>query len=229
MTSSSDKEQPVTSTRRQRIIGIIIIVALVASIGGCWYRYTPHNVFDAIMDAEWEMPSHGNPALRHKYQGGMERSGGQPFEYYRRLLHYLSEDGSVSIWVLPDGDSTQCDDLGCKTTWWTEKFPTKISIAYSERLSEVVSISIENTYDRHNHHLHQEVMVWRDDTSLEDEDDIAVVLSEYGISNEYLRQKCDWLITGVFLPDFLGANPKIKYTVDEWGWVTITTDRFLAE
>jgi len=229
MTSSTEGEQP--STTRRRRPSVVIVILLLALVVGwhLWDRYDVHNIFDAIMDAEWAISDthKPNPALNDKYSGWLAIN---PSTHYRQRLQYRSTDDTiVYITIEPDVDSRDCSEYGCETTYFNEKSPTKLEISYSEAITDETDIYIKIAYDRHRHRLHEQVQIYqRHDHSFLSDDAAATVLSEHGITGDYLRQKRDWLLYEKVLPDLLAANPTVHYTAHDWGWVTVTEDRFLT-
>ena len=232
MTSSTEDEQRPALSRRQRVIVTIVIVSLALAGGGwLWHRHGTHNIFDAIMKAEWSVARYGttNPALDSKYKGALHVGASAPGGNYRQRLQYWSRDDTVSITIEPDHSDSRCAEDGCATTWWKEKTPTELYIFYSESIATDTDIVIEIFYNRHTHSLHQQAGVYqRHEGTTLSEDEAATVLSEHGITGDYLRQKRDWLLYEKVLPDFLAANPGVNYTAHDWGWVTVTEDRLLT-
>ena len=231
MTSPTENKQHQAPRRRRRPAMIIILVSL-ALIGGGWHlwdRYGTHNIFDAIMNAEWAVADvHGsNPALSDKYRGALARGTAAPYGKFRQQLGYWSHTGAVSITIEPDHDKTDCSELGCKTTYWKEKTPTALRISLTERITDEDLWAFRLVYDRHSHSFHEQVVVRRNGELL-NEDEAAAVLAEHGITGDHLRQKRDWLLYEKVLPDFLAANPQVHYTARNWGWVKVTEDRFLT-
>ena len=228
MTSPTEDIQHSITPSRQRIAAILILTML--TVGGAewiWHRHGTYNIFDDIMVAEWAVSTvSGNPAMNEKYDGWLSRSPDAPFATYRQRLEYRSRAEKVSISIRPDHDETDCSELGCTTTWWKEKTPTEMEIFYSETLTDKVWFAVGLTYDRHKHSAHQQVEVYRGE--LLDDDDATAVLAEHGITGDYLRERRDWLLYDKVLPDLLAANPSVTHTVHKWGFVKVTSDRFLT-
>ena len=229
--TSLTKERPHATSDRVRLIAIIVVGSILLAGGGgwLWHRHGTVNIFDAIMEAEWDRTSTDtgtNPALEEKYRGALSRRPDAPFASYRQRLEYRSRTDKVSISIRPDHDETNCSELGCATTWWKEKTPTEMGIYYSETLTDEVWFAVGLTYDRHHHSAHQHVLTYWGD--LLSDEDAAAVLAEHGITSEYLREKRDWLLYDKVLPDLLAANPSVTYTTDKWGSVKITSDHFLT-
>jgi len=228
MISLIEQEQRPSSSRWRRIVVLIVVVSLVVSgVGWLWHRHGRHNVFDAIMEAEWTVSTSAatNPALSDKYRGVFSYGGGDPVNH-KQWLQYWSRTDMVSVSIRPDHDKTDCSELGCTTTPWKSMVPTELEVFYTERITDELLYAICLVYDRHKHSMHQQVVVYRDD--LLSDDVAAAVFAEHGITGDYLRQKRDWLLYEKFLPDFLAANPGIMYTVHNWGRVTVTADHFLT-
>jgi hypothetical protein len=111
---------------------------------------------------------------------------------------------------------------------WKGGYPTKLEIWYNEVISDDIWISLYLIYDRRDHHFHQEVHVRWDGEWWRDNERVTTILSEYGVTDDYLRSKRDWLLFEEVLPDLLAANPGVKFTVEDWGRVTVTTDQHLS-
>ena len=225
--------------RTSMMMIIILVVLLIAGVS-IWNRFGAHNLFDSIMDAEWNSPSveRHNSAVKDKYSGGMQRGGGQPFEYYRQRLVYHSISDSLWIDITPNHDENDCSELGCKTTWWQEKFPTRLVISHSifdkSRDGDGAFIKLVLTYNRPARILEEHVEVWsllsdgsEGDYFRVDNVIAAIFLTENGLTRDYLQQERDH-VYNMFLTDFLTANPSISYTVEEWGHLRINSDQFLT-
>jgi hypothetical protein len=229
MNSLTETKEPTRNGRKSGILLVVgaLVLAIVASLGVVvWQRYGVHNIFDAVMDAEWRYTEiqRTNPLMRNKYEVKL-RYCDDPMMARRKELEYWPRDEGVVFSIFPAMEEIIEDE--CGTTWMKARRPVTMSMGISEAMSDNTLYILFIEHDRNPRALNEWVEVHEHGRVVSDARAVDI-FSELGFSGDYLRAKRDWVILEEVLPDLLVANPGVKYTVEDWGRVTVTTDRHLS-
>jgi|GEM_PF-2608728 len=224
---SNSHPKPKLLLRVVYFVAAAVVLGIVMSLGiNGWLRYGAHNIFDAIIAAEWNYGSRyeTNPAMDEKYEVELlfcEHGVYGP----KKEIRYVERTDSFVMHINPQLNKTSINE--CDMSLWEEHRATWLSIFFSETISEDLYYFLEIEYNRIDRTLTEWVEV-RYQGATVTSDTAVTVLADNGVTGDYLRSKRDWLLLEEVLPDLLAANPGVKFTVEDWGRVTVTTDRHLS-
>jgi hypothetical protein len=233
MTSSPETPTPKPRRRVRRRTKVIVWTAVALFVGtgvwAAWERYGVHNIFDAILQAEW--------GKDYREQDGqfqrLDSRTGENWEVVEWVnnagckdeLEYAARREGAVVGLAPGNRREPCDDFGCCATWPADIFPGILDAQALFLEQGDYRLLVGAYYSRANGTLAQEVRLLRGRT---EELDPTGFIEANGVTREQLRAKLDWLMLEKVLPDFLAANPGIGYTPGDWGDVKVVSDEWLA-
>jgi RNase H-fold protein (predicted Holliday junction resolvase) len=114
--------------------------------------------------------------------------------------------------------------------WLKAQFPTELEMTSTESFGEDVEVTYRAVYTQRDRVLRESVEV-NGLTKKAGERLEGVSVEEYlaskGVSREVARERVDRLVRELVLPDFLAANPSIRFTTDDWGLVKVVYEGML--
>lgn len=210
---------------RRTIIGIVVAVALVVGAGVVWNHFRAHNIFEAIMNAEWRKD--GPWALDDAWYWDDYVSNLTGKKFYI-IYDSKTEPIRITIYAQAEGDPwLDGDEYGKHTI-----HPEYMTIQWTgDVLPSGALAGIVLAYNQPTRTL-TEYVTYRsseDDSYVLDDEGIAAGLAADGVTSDYLKEKRDWLLNDVFLHDFLEVDHStLWYSATRWGDVHVVTDEYLT-
>ncbi|MDR1442170.1 MAG: hypothetical protein LBJ02_07275 [Bifidobacteriaceae bacterium] len=217
--TNADAGGPRRRRPRRRKVWLVAgsaVLVVMLGVGGVWFsKWYPHrtlNVFDAVMNVEWE----GDEFYR-RWDASGDGNMWQPHSEWWFTSDVVE---GLQMWI-------RCpalyDDLGYRngpTSWWAAQFPDELEVSLVEEPHEQVEVRYRGVYRQETRVL----AVWAE---VDYKSDQARELFGPGGSEELvldpdqIEDKLMWVMKELVLPDFLAVNPKVKFTTEDWGNVEV--------